>query len=150
MAIIIVAPRNAPMMIAINPFMVSMSVVMLPFSSSITIATPKLAPLFIPKMDGPARGLLNAVCNISPHTANDAPQSVAVAACGSLDSIIIYRQVAFSPSSPCRMFITESSGIWIAPVAMFAMNNTVIRASMATIYISVLLFVRHLSLSILS
>ena len=51
MAIIIVAPRNAPIMIAINPFMVSMSVVMLPFSSSITIATPKLAPLFIPKME---------------------------------------------------------------------------------------------------
>lgn len=58
--------------------------------ASITIATPKFAPLLIPSIDGPASGLLNTVCSISPLTANDAPQSNAVIADGKREFSIIY------------------------------------------------------------
>ena len=83
------APAMAPVITAAKPLTVSKSVEMLPLSSSITIATPRLAPLFIPNIDGPANGLLKAVCSIRPQTASDAPQSVAVIACGNLDSIMM-------------------------------------------------------------
>ena len=53
---------------------------------SIIIATPRLAPEFIPSIDGPARGLLKTVCSIKPQAASDAPQRSAVIACGNLDS----------------------------------------------------------------
>jgi hypothetical protein len=43
----------------------------------------------MPKMLGPAKGFLKAVCSISPHTARDAPQSIAVIACGSRFCITI-------------------------------------------------------------
>ena len=51
-----------------------------PPKNNITKATPKLAPELIPKIDGPANGLLNAVCNIKPETAKAAPAKNAVTA----------------------------------------------------------------------
>ena len=51
---------------------------------SITIPTPKLAPLLIPSMEGSARGFLNSVCINKPATARAEPAKRAVNACGSL------------------------------------------------------------------
>lgn len=49
---------------------------------SITIPTPKLAPLLMPSIDGSARGFLNKVCINRPATANAAPANNAVNVCG--------------------------------------------------------------------
>ena len=50
--------------------------------SSTTKATPRLAPLEIPKMDGSAKGLRNKVCISKPDTESPMPASKAVTACG--------------------------------------------------------------------
>ena len=59
----------------------------MPPRMSITSATPTLAPLVMPSIDGPARGLRKAVCNSKPDTARLAPHSIAVMLCGTRDSI---------------------------------------------------------------
>lgn len=60
-AITATAPTNAAISTARNPVTETAPAVMLPPNRSITKATPRLAPLLIPNIDGPARGLQNAV-----------------------------------------------------------------------------------------
>ena len=78
--ITIIEPMKAPNTIEKNPERVIPAVAMVPPPANITKATPRLAPELIPKMEGPANGLLKAVCSISPETANAAPHSKAVMA----------------------------------------------------------------------
>ena len=68
-------PMKAPSITEKKPDKVNTPVAMLPPPASITNATPRLAPELMPRMDGPASGLLNAVCSISPEAASAAPHS---------------------------------------------------------------------------
>ena len=47
---------------------------------SITTATPNAAPVSIPRIEGPAKGLLKVVCNNNPATARLQPANKAVMA----------------------------------------------------------------------
>ena len=76
-----------------------------------------LLDVMMPKMDGPANGFLNAVCNISPQTANAPPQSSAVSAWGKRDSQRMKLQPAFSPSPPSRIRKTSAGGIETDPTS---------------------------------
>ena len=60
-AITPMAPANAPAITAIKPDTDHAPAVMVPPEASITSATPKPAPLLMPKIDGSARGLRKAV-----------------------------------------------------------------------------------------
>ena len=60
-AITAIAPTKAATRTATKPVSENDPAVMLPPRRSITSATPSEAPLLIPKMLGPARGLRNAV-----------------------------------------------------------------------------------------
>ena len=108
-------PRKAPRSIDRNEEMLNERAESAAPPVSITSATPRLAPELIPKIEGPARGLLNTVCNISPLAASDAPQSMAVIACGNLDSQIIYVQLLFSAPLPQSISHTASAGIFTEP-----------------------------------
>ncbi len=55
------APAKAAASTAMKPDSDTLPAVMLPPSSSMTNATPRLAPLLMPKTLGPARGLRKAV-----------------------------------------------------------------------------------------
>ena len=50
----------------------------------ISMATPKLAPLLIPRTKGPASGFLKSVCISSPEIAKPPPAIIAVIAFGNL------------------------------------------------------------------
>ena len=78
--IISIAPTKAPANTEKKPDKLKVPADMLPPNSSITNATPKLAPELMPKIDGPANGFLKAVCSINPQTASALPQSNAVMA----------------------------------------------------------------------
>ena len=54
-------PMNAPMSTDMKPEKVTPPATMAPPVANITMATPKFAPLLMPRMDGPANGLLKAV-----------------------------------------------------------------------------------------
>ena len=55
-------PRKAPAMTAENPVrVVASDTPNVPPQNNMTKATPKLAPVSIPNIEGPASGLLNAV-----------------------------------------------------------------------------------------
>ena len=86
MPVTTIAPAKAETQTAKNPDRSSIPMLTLPPNNNMTTATPSAAPLVIPNTEGPANGLRNAVCNISPLTANAAPHSIAVTPCGSLDS----------------------------------------------------------------
>ena len=74
-------PTNAPVMIARLPDKENNPAVLMELpKTSMTSATPKLAPVLMPKIEGPARGLLNAVWSRRPDTDKAAPQSKAVEA----------------------------------------------------------------------
>ena len=118
-------PHKAPDITAIKPFRVRMSVDTLPLKSSITIATPKLAPLLMPKMEGPASGLLNDVCSINPDTASDAPHNMAVMAAGMRDCRMIYCHVAFSSVLPHTMCHIASKGMFTEPVVILSINSSI-------------------------
>ena len=75
-----IEPTNAPSNIEKNDDKVNEREEIAAPPVSMTSATPRLAPELIPKIDGPARGLLNTVCSIRPQAASDAPQSIAVIA----------------------------------------------------------------------
>ena len=101
-----------------------------PPSSSITSATPRPAPLLMPKMEGSARGLRKAVCSSSPLTASAAPLQRAVTACGSRLSSTIYRHDGFSPSPrPSRMSSTSPAGIRIEPSNILRANSPITATS---------------------
>ncbi len=134
-------PHNAPDITAIKPFRVRMSVDSLPLKSSITMATPKLAPLLIPKIEGPASGLLNDVCNINPDTANDAPHNKAVMAAGIRDCSMMYCHVAFSSVLPHRMCHIAFRGMFTEPMVIFSINSNIKTAVAYAKYLLVLLCV---------
>src|SRR5574344_1042342 len=52
-----------------------------------TTATPKLAPLLIPKIEGPAKGFLNKDCITKPATDNAAPHNIAAITRGKRNSL---------------------------------------------------------------
>lgn len=66
--------------------------------SKTTKATPKLAPLLIPKMDGSAKGLRKSVCINKPETERPMPANKAVMACGKRKSMMMERKVESSAS----------------------------------------------------
>ena len=79
-AITATAPKNAPVKTAAKPLNDKAPVVRLPPKSRMTSAAPTPAPLLMPNIDGSARGLRKAVCNIKPLTASDIPDNKAVTA----------------------------------------------------------------------
>ena len=121
-----IAPTKAAARTAIKPVMLTEPTESEPPRPSITNATPTPAPLLIPKMLGPANGLLKAVCNIRPLTASEPPQSMAVIACGSRLSIMIYCQEGRAASCPITMLTTSRSGMDTDPTARLTANNTTI------------------------
>ena len=125
-AITAIAPTKAAKRMATKPETLTEPAEILPPKSNITSATPKPAPLLIPKILGPAKGLRKAVCSISPLTASAPPQSIAVMACGSRDSRTMYCQEGFALSSPSRILTTSAAGILIDPMSRFSANSTTI------------------------
>ena len=109
-------PKAAPLTTAAVPVSVAAPAVRVPPPISITRATPRLAPLDMPNIEGPASGLRNAVCNISPQAASDAPESRAVMVWGSLDSSTMKRCTSVAPWPPMRIRSTSVGGMWAAPV----------------------------------
>ena len=97
---------------------------MLPPSNSMTSATPKPAPLLMPKMLGPASGLRKAVCSMSPLTASAPPAKSAVTACGRRDSSTMYCHEGFTSSAPSRMANTSPTGIATEPTTMFSRKSS--------------------------
>ena len=122
-AMIAIAPIKAPSIIDTKPETLNAVVVMLPPKANNTNATPKLAPASMPKMEGPAKGFFNAVCNIKPQTAKEAPHNNAVNACGKRLCQIMNRQLALPASSPMRMRNTSLAGMETDPTSKFAMNS---------------------------
>ena len=119
------APMKAPNKIAKKPDRENVAVAMLPPPANITKATPKLAPELMPNIEGPANGLLNAVCSINPDTAKAAPLNIAVMVCGKRVSHTINCQPAFSCSFPIRMSQTSAKGMLTVPTAKFAMTSSI-------------------------
>ena len=115
-AVTAMAPTKAAPTTAIKPVQEKSAVLTLPPQSSMTRATPRLAPLLMPKTSGPARGLRKAVCSIRPLAASDAPQSVAVRAWGRRVSRTIYCQLNFALVSPRRIRATSWQGILTGPM----------------------------------
>ena len=122
-----IAPVNAATNTAKNPDKFSTPILTLPPNSSITTATPSPAPLVIPKTEGPANGLRNAVCNINPLTDKATPHRIAVTACGNRDSRMMYRQLSFTPFSPVRTVQTSAGGIRIGPTMRLSVKRTAMR-----------------------
>ena len=73
-------PTNAPNITEKKLDKLNTPAARVPPPANITKATPKLAPDVMPRIDGPANGLLKAVCSINPDPASAAPQSRAVMA----------------------------------------------------------------------
>ena len=73
-----IEPMKAPNIIEKKLDKVTPAVAMVPPPKSMTMATPRLAPELIPRIEGPANGLLKAVCSIKPDPAKAAPHSRAV------------------------------------------------------------------------
>lgn len=119
----IAAPMKAP---AKTLIYVPVVVLIEPPSANMTIATPRLEPVEIPNIDGPARGLLNVVCNSRPATERPAPASIAVQAIGSRVSITIIRHVSFSTVIPVNEFMTSLNGILTEPKIKHEGNNNII------------------------
>ena len=129
-----IAPKKAANRMAAKPLKFTLPTDKPPPRKSMTRATPKPAPLLIPKMLGPASGLRKAVCSMSPLTANAAPQSVAVIAWGNRDWRMINCHDAFELSSPKRMFITSGTGIATEPRNRLRMKSTTISPPKAIQY----------------
>ena len=110
-----IEPMNAPRTMAKNPERVTPAVAMVPPPRSMTMATPRLAPELIPRMEGPANGLLKAVWSMSPAPAKAAPHKRAVRACGTRASQMMKLQLAFSTSPPMRVLSTASAGMSTEP-----------------------------------
>ena len=129
-------PTNAPVMIAKLPDKENNPALPMELpKTSITNATPKLAPVLIPKIDGPARGLLNAVWSRSPDTDKAAPQSKAVKAWGSLDCRMMKDQLLFSVSLPKRILHTERMGMDTEPNIRLHINRIIIISNRQVTYI---------------
>lgn len=107
----------------------------LPPNNSMTSATPRPAPLVMPKMDGPASGLRKAVCSNKPLTASALPLSSAVSACGKRFSNTIKCHESFADPSPVSMRQTSDTGILTDPVIRFKTNRSRMAAASKTIFL---------------
>ena len=123
-AMMAIAPMKAPARTDRNPERLNVPAVTLPPNSSMTKATPRLAPELIPRMEGPASGFLKAVCSMSPHTARAPPHSKAVSACGRRASHTMKLQLALLLSPPVRICHTSAGGMFTEPISRLAMNNS--------------------------
>ena len=120
------APASAPARILMYPpIVLPNNVPNSPPKASITTATPRLAPVETPRIDGPASGLLNVVCINSPDTASAAPASTAVTAIGTRDCNIINSHASFELPFPERMLMTSSIGIFTEPTTRLATKSTI-------------------------
>ena len=95
-----------------------------PPAISMTIATPREAPFVMPRMEGPARGLRKDVWSNNPLTASDAPQRIAVMACGSRDSSTMKRHDSFSASPPVMIVHTSAAGMLTEPKSRLPTNSS--------------------------
>ena len=135
-AITATAPMKAPIVTAKKPpkcSVVSLSgrsvppTLMTPPRSNITSATPRLAPLVMPRMEGPASGLRKEVCNNSPDVAREAPHRRAVNACGRRASSTMYAQISCSTPIPASARSTCATGMLTGPATrLTAVSNRVI------------------------
>ena len=96
---------------------------MVPPSASITMATPRLEPVETPRIEGPARGLSNVVCNNNPATERAAPASMAVHAIGSRVLRTIIRHASRLASFPMIMLNISSIGMLTDPMNRHRGNN---------------------------
>ena len=140
-AIMLIAPNVAPIIIEKKLDSVNVWVEIMPPPSIITIATPRLAPESIPNIDGPANGLLNEVWSSRPAQARAAPQSSAVIACGRRDSSMMNRQLSRSASPPNSMLNACSMGMCIEPKSRFARNKMAVVMLSIMVYLSPLFFI---------
>ena len=145
-AMTVMAPTKAAARMATKPERLTEPAEMLPPRSNITKATPRPAPLLMPKMLGPAKGLRNAVCSISPLTANAPPQRMAVMAWGNRDSRMMKRQEGLALSSPIRIVTTSPMGILTDPITRFSAKRiTIASTSMRIIFLLPSFILHHTS-----
>ena len=95
-----------------------------PPAMSMTMATPREAPFVMPRIEGPAKGFRKEVCSNRPLTASDAPQRMAVMACGRRDSRIMKRHDSFSASPPVMMAHTSAAGMLTEPKSKLPTNSS--------------------------
>ena len=117
------APMNAAAMSAQEP-----STRPWPIPTIITMATTSLAPDEIPKMYGPAMGLLKNVCSRKPESARPPPSTVAAIMRGrricqtTLYSTVKSLPVLCPPLN--RIDARSSTGIAMLPMQMFKTRRT--------------------------
>ena len=121
------APASAPNTAAKNPEKEKAPAPTVPPPANITNATPRLAPELMPRMEGSAKGLLNAVCNIKPDEANAAPQSNAVMHSGKRLSRTMKVQASFPAGCPKRMRHTSAAGMSTDPASKLAATSKMVR-----------------------
>ncbi|CDB04535.1 unknown [Prevotella sp. CAG:520] len=76
------APNKAAAKTAAKPATDKVPIYKPPPNISMTHATPRPAPLLIPRMEESASGLRNITCSMSPQTDSTQPVRRAVRACG--------------------------------------------------------------------
>ena len=106
-------------------------------TARVTMATARLAPLVIPNTDGPAKGLRNAVCSISPATDNEAPQNTATTACGKrlcrmMNDVVSLTFPTGQPKQAPSTSNTCEGGTCVLPTNMFTTNRASIAKANAT------------------
>lgn len=74
----------------------------------------------MPRMSGPASGLLKAVCSISPDADSESPARMAVSVEGILDCRMMKSQLSLPVVPPVRTDIIFLSGICTVPMQRFA------------------------------
>ena len=105
--------------------MVRLPIVAVPPRNRRTMATPRLAPASMPRMDGPARGLRKAVCRSRPQVPNAAPVSRAVSICGNRPWRTIMLQAGCPSTSPPQTICqTSRTGMSSEPHNIFAIART--------------------------
>ena len=89
--------------------------------SSTTMATPRLAPLEIPKIDGSAKGFRKSVCISKPETERPIPANRAVMACGRRYSRMMVRNVSSPP--PVTTFQNSERGTLTLPTTRLSTKS---------------------------
>ena len=124
-----IAPRNADSNTARKPGNEATADMTEPPSNSMTSATPRAAPLVIPKMPGPASGLRNAVWRSRPLTASAAPQSNAVSMAGRREESTMNCQAELSEGVPSSIDNTSAAGMEAEPTKRLSAQSTTSDAS---------------------
>ena len=138
-AVTSMAPAKAANKTAMKPVKVTPPAVRLPPMANMTRATPRPAPLLIPKTSGPASGFRKAVWSMSPLTAMAPPPNRAVRAWGRRDSRMMNRHDGLPPEWPVSTRTTSSTGMRTLPTSRLSMKSSPMTAPIATPYRSPLL-----------